>query len=227
MFLVRDQSISRTKFKFKRTSVEFPHLSYVLERVLIDLKHCDRVSTYVSPFVDTNRWTQTILKPGYNEIAGNLQVHKLLQAGETLDISLGTQKENAEAMNSSDDEKPNGNPTGPEQPQLGKTLQQLQGKWRHTRQIATDGDESITPASAIWEFKGDRIIVRDGGPSGAMLLTIDDSHSPVHVDVSHEIDDESGLGLLSIEGDKLIFCLGERQKSPEAQSRPETLQWAH
>ncbi len=118
-----------------------------------------------------------------------------------------------------------GNPPGPEQPALSKTLQQLQGKWRLTRQIAADGDEEGTPGRSIWEFKGDRIVVRDGGPGGTMLIQVDESHSPVHVDLSLETEDESGLGLLSVEMDKLTLCLGKRQKTPAPESRPEKLQW--
>ncbi len=114
---------------------------------------------------------------------------------------------------------------GPEQPLLSRTLQQLQGKWRLTRQIAADGDESNAPAIAIWEFQGDRIIVRDGGPGGSMLIQVDDQTTPVQVNLSLETDDESGLGLLSVEGDKLILCLGISQKAPEPESRPEKLQW--
>jgi|GEM_PF-2581941 len=116
-------------------------------------------------------------------------------------------------------------PNGPDQPLLSKTLRQLQGQWRLTHQIAADGDESITPTNAIWEFKGDRIIVRDGGPGGSMMIQVEDKLIPMHVDVSLETDDESGLGLLSIEGDKLVLCLGESQKTPEPESRPKKLQW--
>ncbi len=63
--------------------------------------------------------------------------------------------------------EPNG-PDQPEQPSVGKIMQQLQGKWRSTRLIAADGDESITPAATVWEFKDNRIVVRDGGPGGTM-----------------------------------------------------------
>ncbi|WP_442508635.1 hypothetical protein SH528x_000159 [Novipirellula sp. SH528] len=73
----------------------------------------------------------------------------------------------------------------------GKTLNQLQGMWRLTRQIATDGDESITPSNATWEFKGNRLIARDSGGGGAMIVTVDESHSPVHVDVELETDEET------------------------------------
>jgi len=59
-----------------------------------------------------------------------------------------------------------------------------------------------------------------------MLIQVDDNHTPIHVELSSETEDQSGLGLLSIDGDKLILCLGERQKAPEPQSRPEKLQWA-
>ncbi len=110
--------------------------------------------------------------------------------------------------------------------QPGKTLQQLQGKWRLTRQIDPSGDESGVPAKARWEFKGDRIIVREGGPGGAMLIEVDDSHSPIPVKLTLEAEDEIGLGLMSVEGDKAIFCLGKSHKAPEPQSRPEKLQWA-
>ena len=102
-------------------------------------------------------------------------------------------------------------PQAPDQPSMSRTLQQLQGKWRLTRQIAADGDEKITPANTTWEFKGSRIVARDGGPGGVMLIELDESHSPVHVDVALEGADESGLGLLSIEDDKLILCLGVRR----------------
>ena len=50
-------------------------------------------------------------------------------------------------------------------PTLGKTLNQLQGKWRLTRQVADDGDESITPSNATWEFIGNRVIAQI--PAGA------------------------------------------------------------
>ncbi len=116
-------------------------------------------------------------------------------------------------------------PQAPDQPSMSKTLQQLQGKWRLTRQIAADGDEKITPANTTWEFKGPRIVARDGGPGGVMLIELDESHSPVYVDVALEGADESGLGLLSIEDDKLSLCLGVSQKKPELRSRPEKLQW--
>ncbi len=108
------------------------------------------------------------------------------------------------------DEKLDGKPEVPEQPQLGKTLQQLQGKWRLSRQIAGDGHESGMPSLSVWEFKGDRVIVRDGGPGGAMLIEVDDSQSPVHVKMTIETVEESGLGLLSLEGDKVILCLGKK-----------------
>lgn len=123
------------------------------------------------------------------------------------------------------DEKLDGKPEVPEQPQLGKTLQQLQGKWRLSRQIAEDGHESGMPSQSVWEFKGDRVIVRDGGPGGAMLIEVDDSQSPVHVKMTIETVEESGLGLLGLEGDKVILCLGKRQKTPDPHSRPEKLQW--
>ncbi len=122
------------------------------------------------------------------------------------------------------DEKLNGKPEVPEQPQLGKTLQQLQGKWRLSRQIAEDGHESMPP-SLYGNSKVTASIVRDSGPGGAMLIEVDDSQSPVHVKMTIEIDEESGLGLLSLEGDKVILCLGKRQKTPEPHSRPEKLQW--
>ena len=64
-------------------------------------------------------------------------------------------------------------PQAPDQPSMSKTLQQLQGKWRLTRQIAADGDEKITPANTTWEFKGPRIVARDGGPGGVMLIELD------------------------------------------------------
>jgi len=51
-----------------------------------------------------------------------------------------------------------------------------------------------------------------------MLIQVDDNHTPIHVELSSETEDQSGLGLLSIDGDKLILCLGERQKAPEPQS---------
>jgi len=108
---------------------------------------------------------------------------------------------------------------------LGNTLQQLQGKWRLTRLIDPSGAESGVPAKAVWEFKGDRIIVHDGGPGGAMLIEVDDSQSPILMKMTLEAEDEIGLGLMSVEGDKVIFCLGKSQKAPEPQSRPEKLQW--
>jgi serine/threonine protein kinase len=124
------------------------------------------------------------------------------------------------------DERHDDRPQEPAQPSLGKKLQQLQGNWQLTRQIPPDGDESITPDKAVWEFKGDRIIVRDDGPGSAMLIEVDDTQSPVHVKLTNEIDEVSGLGLMSVEGDQAIFCLmGELQKTPEPQSRPEKLHW--
>lgn len=113
----------------------------------------------------------------------------------------------------------------PEQAPLGKTLQQLQGKWRLTRQIAPNGDEGGMPKQSIWEFKGDRIIVRDGGPGGALLIEVDDSQSPANVKFTIEIDEESGLGLVSVDGDKAIFSIGKLQKAPQPESRPQQLQW--
>ena len=98
-------------------------------------------------------------------------------------------------------------------------------QWHLTRQIAEDGDETATPSLSIWEFKGDRIIVRDEGPGGALLIKVDESHSPVHVEMVIETDEESGLGLLKVEGDKLLLALGKRQKTPMPESRPEKLQW--
>ena len=47
----------------------------------------------------------------------------------------------------------------------------------------------------------------------------------MHVKLSLGTDDESGLGLLSVDGDKVTLCLGERQKTPEPGCRPEKLQW--
>ncbi len=123
------------------------------------------------------------------------------------------------------DERNDGRPQVTAQPSLGKTLQQLQGKWRLSRQIAPDGDESSMPSQSVWEFQGDRYIVRDGGPGGAGLIEVDDSQSPVHVKLSIETDEESGLGLMSVDGDKAIFCMGQRTKTPEPSSRPEKLQW--
>ena len=58
-----------------------------------------------------------------------------------------------------------------------------------------------------------------------MLIKVDESHSPVHVEVVIETDDESGFGLLKVEGDKLLLALGNRQKTPAPESRPEKLQW--
>lgn len=62
--------------------------------------------------------------------------------------------------------------------------------------------------------------MKDGGPGGVMRIELDESHSPVHVDVAIEGSDESGLGLLSVQADKFTVCLGERQKLPELRSRP-------
>ena len=56
-----------------------------------------------------------------------------------------------------------------------------------------------------------------------MIVTIDESHSPVHVDVELETEEETGLGLLSIDGDLLKICLGKSQKEPDPRSRPEKL----
>lgn len=133
----------------------------------------------------------------------------------------------SEASKASDEghEKREGHQQGPGQPALSKTLKQLQGKWRLTRQIAADGDEEATPGRSVWEFNGDRIIVRDDGPGGALLIKVDESHSPVHVEAVIETDEESGLGLLKVEGDKLLLALGKRQKTPVPESRPEKLQW--
>lgn len=58
-----------------------------------------------------------------------------------------------------------------------------------------------------------------------MLIQVDESQSPVHVDLLIETDEESGLGLLSVEGDTLILCLGKSQNTPAPESRPEKLQW--
>lgn len=97
-------------------------------------------------------------------------------------LELDETAKSSEAAKASDEghEKREGNQQGREQPALSKTLKQLQGKWHLTRQIAADGDEEATPGRSIWEFKGDRIIVRDGGPGGAMLIQVDESQSPVH-----------------------------------------------
>ncbi len=58
-----------------------------------------RNSAWIGRLVDTTGWIPTILKPGYNEIAGHLQIRKSIQAGETLEISLSTQKVNTKQMN--------------------------------------------------------------------------------------------------------------------------------
>ncbi|MBL8817848.1 MAG: serine/threonine protein kinase [Planctomyces sp.] len=123
------------------------------------------------------------------------------------------------------DETPAVNPKATESSSLNKTLQQLQGQWQLLRQIDADGAESGTPAKAVWEFQGNRIVVRDSGPGGTMLIEVDDSHSPAHIKVALETESESGLGLLSVENDKLIICLGTRQQKPDPESRPEKLQW--
>ncbi len=47
-----------------------------------------RNSAWIERIIDTSAWIRTNLKPGFNEIAGHLQMHKLIRAGETLEISL-------------------------------------------------------------------------------------------------------------------------------------------
>ncbi|MFN0054749.1 MAG: WD40 repeat domain-containing protein [Planctomycetales bacterium] len=96
-------------------------------------------------------------------------------------LELDEYATSGEATKSSDEGhgRREGNSPGPEQPGLSKTLKQLQGKWHLRRQIADDGDETATPSLSIWEFKDDRIIVRDDGPGGALLIKVDESHSPV------------------------------------------------
>ncbi len=51
-----------------------------------------RNSAWIERLVDTTGWMPTILKPGYNEISGHLQMHKLMQSGENLEIFLGGRK---------------------------------------------------------------------------------------------------------------------------------------
>jgi serine/threonine protein kinase len=47
-----------------------------------------RNSAWIERLFDTSYWIQTTLKPGYNEIAGHLQMLKLIRAGESLEVSL-------------------------------------------------------------------------------------------------------------------------------------------
>ena len=111
----------------------------------------------------------------------------------------------------------------PAPPSLGKTLQLLQGKWRLLRQIDHDGSKRSMPSQTVWEFKGNRYVAGYSGPAG--LIDVDDSQSPVHVKWTILNDRRSGLGLLSIEGDKAVFCMGKPQEAPDPSSRPEKLQW--
>jgi len=79
-----------------------------------------------------------------------------------------------------------------------------------TRQIAADGYENGAPTNSIWEFTGDRIIVRDSGPGGAMRIKVDDAHSPAHIELTIEADSESGLGLLSNSSHRYVATLARR-----------------
>ncbi|MCC6510827.1 MAG: hypothetical protein IT423_17110, partial [Pirellulaceae bacterium] len=47
-----------------------------------------RNSAWIERLIDTSAWIRTNLKPGFNEIAGHLQIRKLIRAGETLEVSL-------------------------------------------------------------------------------------------------------------------------------------------
>ncbi len=167
------------------------------------------------------RKINTELKLVHNDDNGGLSFEQLRRLNQLMDTYERELKRNGDSAVL----EPSDQPRNPEPIAMGKTLRQLQGKWRLTRQIADDGDEKSTPARAIWEFNGNRIIVTDGGPGGVMLIELDESHSPVHVDVTLEGEDQSGLGLLSLDGDKLTLCLGESQELPEQRSRPEKLQW--
>jgi hypothetical protein len=45
-------------------------------------------SAWFERLMDTSAWNWTTPKPGYNEISADLQMHKLIRAGETLEVSL-------------------------------------------------------------------------------------------------------------------------------------------
>ncbi len=61
-----------------------------------------RNSAWIERLVDTTGWMPTILKPGYNEISGHLQMHKLMKSGENLEIFLGGQKMHKKESNASE-----------------------------------------------------------------------------------------------------------------------------
>ncbi len=56
-------------------------------------------SAWIERLVDTTGWIPMILKPGYNEIAGHLQMRKLMKSGETLELSPGRQMLNTKDLN--------------------------------------------------------------------------------------------------------------------------------
>ncbi|WP_442511310.1 protein kinase domain-containing protein [Novipirellula sp. SH528] len=150
----------------------------------------------------------------FEKMTVNNQVVSLTRGGEETVRIVHADAENETIV--SDNSRPNET--------LSKTLQQLQGKWRLTQQILDDGDERSHRVNTIWEFKGDRMIRREGGPSGEVLIRVDESQTPVQFELI-ETEDRSGLGLLSVEGDKLRMYLGKSQKTPDPRSRPKKLQW--
>ena len=47
-----------------------------------------RNSAWIERLFDTSAWIRTNLKPGYNDIAGHLQIRRLIRASEALEVSL-------------------------------------------------------------------------------------------------------------------------------------------
>ncbi len=60
-----------------------------------------RDSAWIERLIDTSDWIRTNLKPGFNEISGHLQMHKLIRAGETLEVSLAPKPIDQKTSNAS------------------------------------------------------------------------------------------------------------------------------
>jgi uncharacterized protein (TIGR03067 family) len=120
-----------------------------------------RDSAWFERLIDTSAWIRTNLKPGFNEISGHLQMHKLIRAGETLEVSLSPKQidqktSSASAARTLDDTTPVYNNQVQE-----RHAEQFQGEWRlahvfHHPTLTSDSSCVIGISSLVVGHKADQ-----------------------------------------------------------------------
>ncbi|MCA9139458.1 MAG: protein kinase, partial [Planctomycetales bacterium] len=101
--------------------------------------------------------------------------------------------------------------------------ERLQGKWQLVRQVSDDGDTQAIPRNAVCEIKGNQLFhFEDSNAKKYATFSIDESKSPIHIDLKIDGDTKAGRGLVALENARLTLCLTDLD-SPDA-PRPTVLE---